>query len=204
MDVRAHFRIPGLGRRIPGLGRRVSGSGLQVQVPGLIPEPAPAPVPAAETWYQRMCSRHPGPGAATCHPRMGSLLGQHAVLPLPALSIQPQASEITPIDLDLPSGRRWASFNPNHLPKIRWLRRCLRGESDNKSGSPLLFPLSKPSLHLDQFWHAQESLPRSRHVGILQSRRNQRAEPERCLLILFQADVLWVGWVVCRWLLLSL
>ncbi len=26
---------------------------------------------------------HPPPGAATCHPRMGSLLGQHAVLPLP-------------------------------------------------------------------------------------------------------------------------
>ena len=76
MDVRAHFRVP-------GLGRRVSGSGFQVQVPGLIPEPAPAPVPAAETWDLRICSRHLPPGAATCHPRMGSVLGQHVVLPLP-------------------------------------------------------------------------------------------------------------------------
>ena len=168
----------------------------------------------AETWDLGMCSRHPPPGAATRHPIM-KRLGQHAVLPLPRYiyvvtrsrpyltSVQASASGFTPIDLGLHRGRRQASLNTNHLPKIRWLRRCLRGESDNTSGSPLLFPLSKPSLHLDQFWHAQESLPRSRHAGILQSRRNQRSEPARCLLILFQADVLWVGWVVCRWLLLS-
>ncbi|MEY5006604.1 MAG: hypothetical protein RI969_1692 [Verrucomicrobiota bacterium] len=39
--------------------------------------------PMAETWDLKCISRHPPPVAATCHPRMGSLLGQHAVLTLP-------------------------------------------------------------------------------------------------------------------------
>jgi len=64
MDVRAHFRVPGLGRRVSGSGLQV-----QVQVPGLIPEPAPAPVPAAETWHLRMCSHPP---TANRQPRIPS------------------------------------------------------------------------------------------------------------------------------------
>ena len=55
-DARKHRetgnRIVGWGPfQVPGLGRQDSGSGLQVQVqaPGLIPEPVPAPVLAADT-----------------------------------------------------------------------------------------------------------------------------------------------------------
>jgi hypothetical protein len=39
-----HFQVSGLGHRVPGSGVLV-----RVQVPGLIPESVPVPVPAAET-----------------------------------------------------------------------------------------------------------------------------------------------------------
>ena len=44
---KGHFQVLGLGRRVSGSGIQV-----QVQVPGLITEPVPEPVPVAET-------RHP-------------------------------------------------------------------------------------------------------------------------------------------------
>ena len=51
--------------------------------------------------------------------------------------------------------------------------------------------------------HAQDILLQGRHVGILLSRRNQRAEPRRYLWIRFQADVRRVGCAVFRWLRLA-